>query len=67
MLVMAARSKARSTGAACYLILLWVRDQTHLAPAFPSPTLRKVREGWGSHIRGGVHEGLGHSSIPMAD
>jgi hypothetical protein len=25
----------------CYLILLWTRDQTHLAPAFPTPALRR--------------------------
>jgi hypothetical protein len=31
----------------CYLILLWTRDQTHLAPAFPTPALRKKREGTG--------------------
>jgi len=25
----------------CYLILLWTRDQTHLAPAFPTPAFAK--------------------------
>jgi hypothetical protein len=31
----------------CYLILLWTRDQTRVAPAFPTPALRKKREGTG--------------------
>lgn len=29
------------------LILLRTRDQTRLAPAFPTPTLRKKRKGTG--------------------
>ena len=28
-------------GLRLYLILLWTRDQTHLAPAFPTSALRK--------------------------
>jgi len=27
-----------------YLILLWARDQTHFAPAFPTPALRKKKQ-----------------------
>jgi hypothetical protein len=32
------------------LILLRTRDQTHLAPAFPTPALRKEREGRGTPL-----------------
>jgi hypothetical protein len=55
----------------CYLILLWTRDQTHLAPAFPTrapstgsgQALRKKREGRGTHCVGDASEikSLGHS------
>jgi hypothetical protein len=46
----------------CYLILLWTRDQTHLAPAFPTPALRNKREGRGTHCVGDASEikSLGH-------
>jgi len=27
--------------------VLWTRDQTHVVPAFPTPALRKKREGTG--------------------
>src|SRR6266481_1353461 len=46
----------------CYLFLLWTRDQTHLAPAFPTPALRKKREGTCTHCVGNARKtkSLGH-------
>jgi hypothetical protein len=46
----------------CHLILLWTRDQTHLAPAFPIPALRQERKGRGTHCLGNARKikSLGH-------
>src|SRR4029077_3316601 len=45
------RCKGAGRCCMCYLILLWTRDQTHLAPTFPTPALRQEREGTRLQIR----------------